>query len=366
MDNNNEKIQLDDITFDDVIGGEGVATEEITPEVKDETSIETPENKELEIDDIEETEVVEDKQEVVEEKVESEEKEEDDDDDDSESTDDTVVGEILASLGYEPDAEYEDTAEGLTALTKDIAGKMASQQLDEVLENFPLVKNHLEYVLNGGESQQFMQAYDPNMDYNKMSIDEDDVRSQKALLADYFSIKGHDQEFIDEMVQDYSDSGKLYNKSEAARQALGKVQAQQQEQMVEQQKEASRKQMEEQQNFWDGVATTIKDSTEFAGLTVPQREKNKFFDYLSKPVNKEGYTQRDIDHANAEMEKKLAIDYLMFKGFNLDQIINTKARTKNTKSLRDKISRNAENVKSARKSSRRSKSFDIDDLDLSI
>ena len=168
------------------------------------------------------------------------------------------------------------------------------------------------------------------------------------------------------MVQDYSDSGKLYNKSEAARQALGKVQAQQQAQMVEQQKEASRKQMEEQQNFWEGVATTIKDSTEFAGLTVPQREKNKFFDYLSKPVNKEGYTQRDIDHANAEMEKKLAIDYLMFKGFNLDQIINTKARTKNTKSLRDKISRNAENVKSARKSGRRSKSFDIDDLDLSM
>ena len=66
------------------------------------------------------------------------------------------------------------------------------------------------------------------------------------------------------------------------------------------------------------------------------------------------------------MEKKLAIDYLMFKGFNLDQIINTKARTKNTKSLRDKISKNTENVKSARKSSRRSKSFDIDDLDLSI
>ena len=70
MDNKNEKIQLDDITFDDVIGGEGVATEEITPEVKDETSIETPENKELEIDDIEDKEeVVEEKQEVVEEPV---------------------------------------------------------------------------------------------------------------------------------------------------------------------------------------------------------------------------------------------------------------------------------------------------------
>ena len=364
MDNTNEKIQLDDITFDDVIAGDGVATEEITPEVKDETSIETPESEELAIDEIEETkeeEVIEEK--VVEEKVESKDEEEEVD---TEEVEDTVVGEILSSLGYEPDTDYEDTAEGLTALTKDIASKMASQQLDEVLEGFPLVKNHLEYVLNGGQSEQFMQTYDPNMDYNKMSIDEDDVRSQKALLSDYFLAKGHDKEFIEEIVQDYSDSGKLFDKSEAARQALGKVQAQERTQLLEQQKEMNRKQIEEQQNFWDGVATTIKDSNEFAGLTVPQKEKNKFFDYLSKPVNKEGYTQRDIDHANAEMEKKLAIDYLMFKGFNLDQIINTKARTKNTKSLRDKISKNTENVKSARKSSRRSKSFDIDDLDLSI
>mgnify|MGYP003625902937 CR=1 FL=1 len=357
MDNKNEKIQLDDITFDDVIAGEGVAIEEITPEVQDETSIETPESKELEIDDIveeKEEEVVEEKQEVVEEKEEEKDELEDESKD---STDDTVVGEIVAALGYKPDNKYEDTAEGLTALTKDIASKMASHQLDEVLESFPLVKNHLEYVLNGGDSQQFMQAYDPNMDYNKMTIEEDDVRSQKALLQDYFSVKGHDKEFIEEMVQDYADNGKLYNKSEAARQALGKVQAQQKESLVTQQKEVSKQQMQEQQTFWDDIAVTIKDSTEFAGLTVPQKEKSKFFNYLSKPVNKEGYTQRDMDHANAEMDKKLAIDYLMFKGFNLDQI---------TKSLRDKISKNEDTVKNARKAGRRTKSFDIDDLDLSI
>ena len=308
MDNNNEKIQLDDITFDDVIAGDGVATEEITPEVADETSIEVPESKELEIDGIEEKE---------------EEQEEE---------------------------EVEDDTE----------------QMDEVLGNFPLVKNHLEYVLNGGDSQKFMQAYDPNQDYNQMTIEEDDVRSQKALLQDYFAVKGHDKEFIDEMIQDYSDNGKLFNKSEAARSALGKVQAQQKENLVKEQKEMGRMQQQEQKDFWDGVATTIKDSNEFAGLTVPQREKSKFFDYLSKPVNKEGYTQRDIDHSEAEMDKKLAIDYLMFKGFNLDQIINTKARTKNTKSLRDKISRNTETAKNARRSGRKAKNFDIDDLDLSI
>ena len=166
MDNNNEKIQLDDITFDDVIAGDGVATEEITPEVADETSIEVPESKELEIDGIEEEE-----EEQEEEEVEDDTEDDDtDDDDESEAGDDTVVSEILTSLGYEPDSDYEDTAEGLTALTKDIASKMAEQQMDEVLGNFPLVKNHLEYVLNGGDSQKFMQAYDPNQDCCKITL----------------------------------------------------------------------------------------------------------------------------------------------------------------------------------------------------
>tara|TARA_R110000764_G_scaffold43637_1_gene98134 strand:- start:372 stop:572 length:201 start_codon:yes stop_codon:yes gene_type:complete len=66
------------------------------------------------------------------------------------------------------------------------------------------------------------------------------------------------------------------------------------------------------------------------------------------------------------MDVKLAIDYLMYKGFNLKDIIQTKAKTQSTKSLRQKISKNEENVKSARKRSRVSKNIDLDNLDLSL
>ena len=47
-------------------------------------------------------------------------------------------------------------------------------------------------------------------------------------------------------------------------------------------------------------------------------------------------------------------------------MINTKARTKSAKTLREKISKNVESIKSAKKSSKRSKKFNIEDLDLSI
>tara|TARA_R110001606_G_scaffold254854_1_gene402820 strand:+ start:580 stop:1659 length:1080 start_codon:yes stop_codon:yes gene_type:complete len=356
----NEKIQLDDITFDDVIG-DGVTMEAIdeiepiegaTEEVKEE--VEKPE---AELEDIEDND---EEAEEEEEEVEVEEKEETEE----ESSENTVVSEILNTLGYEGD--YADTAEGLTEMTKDVASQMADDRIDEVLEKFPLVKQHLDYVLAGGESQKFMTAYDPNLDYNEMQISEDDSRSQKAILSDYFYQKGHDESFIKEMLEDYEDSGKLHNKAEAARQALGKVQAQEKEQLVTRQQQSLQEEQNKQVEFWNGVQETIKESKEFAGLQVPEREKTKFFNYLSKPVTKDGYTQRDIDHSKAEMEQKLAIDYLMYKGFNLEQIINKKAKTTATKTLREKISKNEETVKSARKQSRRSKSFDLDSLDLNI
>ena len=362
----NEKIQLDDITFDDVIGGDGVDTvAEIEPiEEVAEQKEEVKEEPQAELEDIDDQEE-ELEEEIEEEDEQEEEVEEESDKQEVESTEEsTVVSEILDSLGYE--GEYEDTAEGLTAMTKDIASQMADERIDEVLEKFPLVKKHMEYVLAGGESQKFMKAFDPTLDYNQMEIAEDDARSQKAILTDYFNQKGHDGDFIKEMLEDYEDSGKLFKKAEAAKQALGKVQAQEKEQLVERQKAELQAQQEKQMEFWNGVQETIKESKEFAGLQVPEREKTKFFNYLSKPVTKEGYTQRDLDHSEAEMEVKLAIDYLMYKGFNLEKIINKKAKTTATKTLRQKIAQNEETVKSARKRSTRKKSFDLDNLDLNI
>ena len=364
MDAENEGIKLDDITFDDVIAGDGVETETISPPQEDESTL--VEELEEEVDEEEEEEEEEEEGDEEYEDDEDEDEEDEEDEDEDEDEDDTVVGNILSSLGYEVEGNYEDTAEGLTALTKDMAGKMANDQIEDVLSKFPLVKDHLNYVLNGGDSQNFMQAYDPNMDYNTLRISEGDISSQKAILGDYLSIKGHDNEFISEMLEDYEDSGKLYGKSEAARKALSKYQGEEREQLMVTQRESQAQNKAKQDEFWNGVADTIEDSTEFAGLTVPQKDKNKFFSYLSSPVTKDGLTQRDVDHQEADMEIKLAIDYLMYTGFDLGSLIDTKARTKSTRSLKERIMKNESRVKSARKSNKRNKNFDVDDLDLSI
>jgi len=364
----NEKISLDDIMFDDILDG-GVATEPIDAglEVENDIAEEAASEKEI-IDELEEssTEYEDEDDDEVESKPLKNKEAEDDTEDSSEPN--TVVGDILEKLGYDTENEYDDTTDGLIKLTQDVGSQIAEDQLDQLFEKFPLVKNHSQYVLSGGDSQQFMKAYDPNNDYSKMDVSEEDIASQRAVLSDYFKAKGHEDDFIQEILEDYKDSGKLFDKATRAQEALAKSQSATREKMLAGQKTQQVEDNKKQKEFWNGVYDTIENSTEFAGLTVPKREKSKFFNYISSPVTREGQTQRDLDHGNAEMEVKLAIDYLMFKGFKLDDIIQTKAKTSNAKSLRDKISKNEEKIRSAKKTTRRARggAVDLDNLDLNF
>jgi hypothetical protein len=362
MNEEHDEIALDDITIDDVVGAE--SSDNLTEGLDLPEEDADPEPEEDTFEEIVADEDVEDSEEKVEETEEEEQEEEKTEDD--EDAEPTVVSEVLEQLGYEPDEEYDDTPEGLAAMTKDIASQIADERIDDVLENFPLVKKHLEYVLQGGKSQNFMEAHDPNMDYTEFNLKEDDAASQKVILSNYFELKGHDKDFINELLEDYEDTGKLYKKAGAAKEALGKYQQQEREEMFEKQRQQNVESQQAQKEFWDGVAGTIDESQDLAGINLPQKDKSKFFNYISKPVNDQGQTQRDLDHSEADIDVKLAIDYLMYKGFDINGLVDKKAKTQSTRSLRDKLSGRQESIKSAKKATRRNKRVDVDDLDLSI
>ena len=98
----NEKIQLDDITFDDVISGDGVdtvAAEEIAP-LQEEEKVDALEDIGIEDEDDDEIE-----EEIKDREVEEEEEEEDEYEENEEDSDEegsfTVVSEILDKLGYD-------------------------------------------------------------------------------------------------------------------------------------------------------------------------------------------------------------------------------------------------------------------------
>ena len=204
--------------------------------------------------------------------------------------------------------EIADTLGGLTDFVRDLSQQAAEDQLASFFEEYPDVKKHLDYVMSGGESESFAQAYSPQTDFSAMEIAADDIATQRAVLGHYFQAKGHDGEFIQEMLDTIEDGGKLQNKALVARDELAGAQETYRQELVATQAAEFEQQQVETAAFWDDIANTIESESEFQGIAIPDRNKAKFFNYISKPVGKNGQTQRDIDFEASDIETKLAID----------------------------------------------------------
>ena len=361
MEQPNDKLDFSSISFDDVIGegADGLETVQDKPQ-----KAEALDN---ELDDDVRERGDEDHEDYIDEYVE-ERKEpqtvEDEYEEDSLEEDLLISDQIADNFGIELEDEYDDTVDGLTSFVRDMSTELAETQMENLLEQYPDVKDHLEYVLNGGDSNKFFETHNPQNDYSNIQMGESDTTLQRAMLGEYFQSKGHPDEFINEMLNDYQDGGKLYNKALIAQQELVQLQSNTKQQLYEEQQESHQAQMQEQEEFWDDVADTIESGNQFAGIRIPDSDKQDFFDYISQPADDTGNTRRDLDYADADMDIKLAIDYLMYTGFDLGDLIDTKARTKSVESLRSRIQDNESRVKSARKAQRQSKRFDPEELDI--
>ena len=71
-----------------------------------------------------------------------------------------------------------------------------------------------------------------------------------------------------------------------------------------------------------------------------------------------------VDQSNSTLEQRLLMDYLMFKGLNLKDIIATKAKSQQTRSLKDRITKASKTtLKSAKKKTKAKTNLDLNDLD---
>lgn len=355
-----EKLNIESLTLDSVLGDgvdtvqDAVSDEDVTPQDVEEVEgpvEEDPTTGDEEADD-DYYEQPEEKETYVEDEVEQDEEPS------------SIALEVAKTLGFELENDYDDSVEGLTEFVRDMSQNTAEEQLAGLFEQFPEVQQHLDYVLAGGNSREFFQRQGQQIDFNSIEIDEQDLGTQRAVLAQFLQVKGHDSEFIQDAIDTYEQSGKLLSNAEKAKVHLAELQETEQKQMMEMQQQQYQQYQEEQENFWNDVAQTIDSGNEFAGVRIPDREKSRFFDYISQPVGNNGETQRDLDYNQAGTDIKLAIDYMLYSGFDLNGVIEKKARTQAARNLRDRIVSNEERVKSARKQQRSSRNVDFDQLDL--
>ena len=188
-----KKLNVDDITFDDMLDGgieDAVETvedpqtdesenneevEEVSPETSLEADVEAKKEKDEKQEQIlaeteipQPTKLGQSKLTKKSSEAPAEEAE------DKEEVNETVVGQVLSSLGYESEAEYEDTPDGLMQLTKDVGNQIVTFLDDNSLG---LDNPRVDYLHFNG----FFIG-------NNHLITNDDIKKLRRILDDYFSI----------------------------------------------------------------------------------------------------------------------------------------------------------------------------------
>jgi len=231
---------------------------------------------------------------------------------------------------------YEDSKEGIKQYTNDVAEQIALEnnqrffsQNDELME----ISKHL---LSGGTVEDFKKP----TDYNKIKVD-DLSRDQKIKhIKDSFKISGMSDKRIVSMMKKIEDSNDV---DEEAKLALEDLALRDKDQKVirDQKFQESEKQRQEKvDNYWKSVNDTVA-SGKIKNLSIPDKDKGGFLSYVSEPVDKNGNTKEILDASKEEVDTKLLISYIRYKGFKMDDFINSKAATQKAISLRERMKRNA-------------------------
>ena len=207
------------------------------------------------------------------------------------------------------DEEFEDSEEGLVSVVK----KQIKKGVDEYKENLdPLAKQFLDYIEDGGDPQHFTKAYS-TVDFAR--IDRGALKGkselQKQLVAELMRREGYNREEIVEEIQDLLNGNVLQGRASRSLRKLQDIQQKERAQLLKTQKEEASKKQEEQENFLNNLRDNIDGKEEIAGFPISKKQKNAFYNYITKPDRKTGKTKLVMD-SEADKDAQLKMAWVYF------------------------------------------------------
>ena len=332
-----DKLDLSKVSVSDIFNDSGATPEPVveeSSEAVDEQPQDEPQQDDESVDEpqAEESQAEEEDNEIVDEPKNSDEATEQSEEEES------IISELQAKLGYELDQEFDESIEGLTEFTKATAEKMAQEQMQNVFSAFPDVQEYLNYRANGGDPRKYFQAATPERDFSAMEVTEGDLVTQKQIVGAFLESQGFDQTEIKETLEDYEDAGILERHAKKALVRLQDKQAKEKKTLIERQQAQAQQQAQENERMWTEINDLVQGGS-LKGLTVPERDKKRFFNWMSTPVDRQGNSQRAIDRSKLDQETLLALEYIVYKGFDLSKLVANTNTTQKARSLRSKLSK---------------------------
>ena len=109
--------------------------------------------------------------------------------------------------------------------------------------------------------------------------------------------------------------------------------------MIERQKAEAQQRQETAQTQWTNIKNTI-DQGQVRGFNIPNADRKKFYSWMSEAVDNQGRTQRLLDREKMDLETQVAMEYLLWKNFDLNKLLSNTQNTKKAQNLKQKLQQN--------------------------
>lgn len=232
------------------------------------------------------------------------------------------------------DFQIEETEEGIVNLVKTAVETLTENSVKRYLESNPVVKSFVDHLLLGGQPENFVNTH---IDYKAVDINQLTESQKKDFLDKMFTKQNNPAK--DNLINLLMNSGKdvLDQNVQAAITYLDTQQQKENEHKQALLAQEETKRQEQIEKYWNTVEAKVLKEGKLSQITIPIAEREAFYNYLSKPITKEGYSQDMLDAQKDEIDFDLLVSFLRFKKVDLSYLANLKAKENKVQSLRDRF-----------------------------
>ena len=228
---------------------------------------------------------------------------------------------------------YSNSVEGSTELLKDVATNATVNAVTAFLNSNPELKDIYFHLANGGKLNDYTAS---NIDYTAIDVTALDRTGKLNYIKQSFEQQGvKNAGSLIKTLEQSSDEAL----TQAAADAIITLKQVSEDARIEREREYQLNQQKEAQaleEYWNNVNSVITNG-KLKDINIPNAEKEDFFKYLAVPINSKGESQEMIDAEKEDNEDRLLLSYLRFKKFNLNDLVNLKAKTNRLEQLRSRV-----------------------------
>ena len=228
---------------------------------------------------------------------------------------------------------YSNSVEGSTELLKDVATNATVNAVTAFLNSNPELKDIYFHLANGGKLDDYTAS---NIDYTAVDVTSLDRSGKLNYIKQSFEQQGlKNAGSLIKTLEQSSDEAL----TQAAADAIITLKQVSEDAKVQREREYQLNQQKEAQaleEYWNNVNSVITNG-KLKDINIPNAEKEDFFKYLAVPINSKGESQEMIDAEKEDNEDRLLLSYLRFKKFNLNDLVNLKAKTNRLEQLRSRV-----------------------------